>query len=174
MIDLAALRHRPWRTVRLPDEMKRSLVNLVGWAADQDRERLRDAILGGALFQRPMIVYLPSVLPTYCAALALEVLGGEPVSPEQADELFPAVQEVASAIPIDLDDATLSKWLRLLTGIDPPPSTAYYKRPADFDLIGVCAPTAIAGAATVCAGWRPADLGRRYDTLREILEIPLG
>jgi hypothetical protein len=73
-------------------------------------------------------------------------------------------------MPIDLDDATLSKWLRLLTGIDPPPSTAYYRRPADFDLIGVCAPTAIAGAATVRAHWRPADLTRRYDTLRDILE----
>jgi len=27
--------------------MKRSLVNLVVWAADQDRDRLREAILGG-------------------------------------------------------------------------------------------------------------------------------
>ena len=171
MIDLAAgLRRRPWRTVRLPEEMKRTLVNLVVWAADQDRDRLREAILGGALFQRPMILYLPSVLPTYCAGLALEVLGGEPVSPERADELFPTVHEIATAMPIGLDDATLGKWLRLLVGIDPPPSTAYYKRPADFDLIGVCAPAAIAGAATVHAHWRPADLGRRYDALREILE----
>ncbi len=150
--------------------MKRSLINLVVWAADQDRERLREAVLGGDLFQRPMILYLPSVLPAYCAGLALEVLGGEPVSPERADELFPIVQEVASAMPVDLDEATLSKWLRLLVGIDPPPSTAYYERPADFDLIGVCAPTAIAGAATVHAHWRPADLGRRYDALRQILE----
>jgi hypothetical protein len=150
--------------------MKRSLINLVVRAADQDHDRLRETILGGALFQRPMILYLPSVLPGYCAGLVCDALGGEPVSPDHAGELFPTVQEVASAMPIDLDDATLSKWLRLLTGIDPPPSTAYYRRPADFDLIGVCAPTAVAGAATLYAHWRPADLTRRYDALRDILE----
>jgi hypothetical protein len=156
--------------LRLPEEMKPSLVNLVSWAADGDRNRLREAIVGGALFERPMILYLPSLLPAFCALLARQALGGEPVSPERADELFPTVQEVASAMPIDLDDAMLSKWLRLVTGIDPPPSTAYYKRPEDFDLIGVCAPTAIAGAATLSAHWRPADLGRYYDAVRKLFE----
>jgi hypothetical protein len=156
--------------LRLPEEMKPSLVNLVSWAADGDRNRLREAIVGGALFERPMILYFPSLLPGYCALLARQALGGEPVSPGRADELFPTVQEVASAMPVDLDDAVLPKWLRLLTGIDPPPSTAYYKRPEDFDLIGVCAPTAIAGAATLHAHWRPADLGRYYDALRKLLE----
>ena len=157
--------------MRLPEEMKPSLVNLVSCAAEGDRNRLREAIVGGALFERPMILYLPNVLPTYCGLLARQALGGEPVSPERAEELFPTVQEVASAMPVDLDDALLSKWVRLLTGIDTAPSPpAYYKRPEDFDLIGVCAPTAIAGAAKLHAHWRPVDLGRYYDALRKVVE----
>jgi hypothetical protein len=131
---------------------------------------LQATIVGGALFERPMVLYLPGLLPTYCALLACQALGGELVSPERADELFPTLQQVAFAMPVDLDDATLSKWLRVLTGVEAAPSTAYYKRPEDCDLIRVCAPTAIAGAATLYAHWRPVDLGRYYDALRKVVE----
>jgi hypothetical protein len=151
-------------------ELRPILIDLVVAAANEDRDRLRESILGGDLFQRPVILFLPSLLPTYCGMLATSALGGAPVSLERTMELFPMVKEIARAMPVDLDGATLSKWLRLSTGVDAFPSPAMYQRPEDFDLVGVCAPMATAGAATVHAGWGTAQLGRYYDAMRKAVE----
>jgi hypothetical protein len=145
-------------------------MDLVVSAANQDRDGLRQSILDGHLFQRPMILYLPALLPTYCGLIACAALGGAPISPERADGLFPMVKEIARSMPVDLDDTTLSKWLRWLTGVDSFPSTALYKRPEDFDVVGVCAPVATAGAATVHAGWDAVQLGRYYDAMQKLAE----
>ena len=169
------LRRRPWRTLRIPPEVKSQVVGLVLSAADEDRDALSAAILSGQLFERPNSLYLPNILPTYCGLLSREALDGAPVSEEAVRDFFPEVEAAAQAMPVEIERVTLSMWLRLLAGVDPS-KPAYYRRPEDYDLIGVCAPLAIAGAAARKAQWlRPVwrdRIGR--GGVRHRLFLPLA